>query len=91
MPERRSEVPGEGMVNPNQGHGLVDRIFPLHSPRSKAVGEQMDYIRGMFTHLAHDVAEYTPPGPDQTLAIRALHDAMQKAIGNIANNQQETT
>jgi len=75
--------------NPVFGHGLVDHLFYLQSPRNDQVAVTMDTIRAAFIALGHRVVESTPEGPDQTVAIRKLHEALMAAIGCIALNQPE--
>lgn len=60
----------------------------LHPPSSPEVAEAMDTIREAFKHVGHLVIQVTPPGPDLTVALRALKEASQAAISNIACNQE---
>lgn len=59
----------------------------LHPPITSHVAEIMDLVRNQFAELGRLVIEVTPPGPDLTVALRALKDASQAAIANIACNQ----
>lgn len=68
-------------------HDWWDNQIDLHPPKNPHVAQTMDLIRGKFKELGHDLITYTPPGPDLTVALRALKDASQAAIGNIACNQ----
>lgn len=75
-------------VDPNRGAGLVNRLLRLHPPKDSDVADAMDAVRGNFIDLGHTVVHFTPEGPDQTLAIRKLHEACMAAIAAIACNQE---
>ena len=62
------------------GHELVNHIFPLHSPSNKVVAEQLDSIREDFLDLTHSLVDLTTVSPEQTLAIRKTHRAMQEWV-----------
>jgi len=62
------------------GHELVEHLFPLYDGRTGEVAEKLDMIREEYTTLAHMVADVSVISPDQTLAIRKLHEACQAAI-----------
>lgn len=70
-------------------HDLVDRLLTLHPPANSLVAQRMDDVRSRFIQLGHIVVDRTPPGPDQTIAIRKLHEACMAAIAAIACNQEE--
>jgi hypothetical protein len=61
----------------------------LHPPQDDDVAEVMDTVRGRFKDLGTDLIGLLPPGPDLTVALRALKEASQAAIGCIACNQDE--
>lgn len=60
----------------------------LHPPQTDAARDAMDEIRARFKDLGFHIITITPPGPDLTVALRALKEASQAAIGNIACNQE---
>lgn len=64
-----------------------DNQIDLHPPKDQRVAEVMDFVRSNFKSMGYLLIETTPPGPDLTVALRALKDASQAAIGNIACNQ----
>ena len=64
-----------------------DNQIDLHPPKNQNVAATMDTVRSEFKALGHTLIDITPPGPDLTVALRALKDASQAAIGNIACNQ----
>lgn len=64
-----------------------DNLVDLHPPSSPEVAELMDSIRDQFKRLGHNLIGTTPAGPDLTVALRALKDAGQYAIANIACHQ----
>lgn len=77
-------------MNPNPATDPLewwDNQIDLHPPKNDVVATTMDTIRGEFKELGHTIIAMTPPGPDLTVALRALKDASQAAIGNIACNQ----
>lgn len=65
-----------------------DNSIDLHPPKNETVAGEMDNVRAAFKAVGHMLIERTPPGPDLTVALRALKDASQAAIGNIACNQE---
>lgn len=65
-----------------------ENLIDLHPPSNDEVRLAMDDIRRRFKELGHAIIQFTPPGPDQTVALRALKDAAQAAIANIACNQE---
>jgi hypothetical protein len=65
-------------------HELVDRLLTLHPPANTIVANQMDDVRERFISLGHIVVDRTPDGPDQTIAIRKLHEACMAVIAAIA-------
>lgn len=69
-------------------HELVDRLLTLHPPQNDLYAQAMDDVRGRFVVLGHIVVDRTPRGPDQTIAIRKLHEACMAAIAAIACNQE---
>ena len=75
--------------DPTRGVGLVERLITLHPPANEEAAKLMDSTRAKFMSLGRHIAKNTPEGPDQTLAIRKLHEACMAAIANIACNQDE--
>ena len=71
----------------NDPHGWWDNTIDLHPPSNDEVAELMDKTRATFKAVGHFLIDSTPPGPDLTVALRALKDASQYAIANIACNQ----
>lgn len=69
-------------------HEFVDRLITLHPPRDADIVERMDTIRAAVLELAHLVVRVVPRSADRTVAIRAIHQAGQQAIGALACNQQ---
>lgn len=65
-----------------------DNQIDLHPPSNPAVAMAMDTVRAGFKQLGHEVIALTPPGPDLTVALRALKEASTAAIANIACNQE---
>jgi hypothetical protein len=75
------------MPDIHNNHELVDRLLTLHPPASDEVGDRMDMVRAEFIDLGHLIVDSVPSGPDQTLAVRKLHEACMAAIAGIACNQ----
>lgn len=64
-----------------------DNLIDLHPPQADGAATAMDDVRASFKALGRLLIAITPPGPDLTVALRALKDASQAAIANIACNQ----
>jgi hypothetical protein len=69
-------------------HALADRLLTFHpAERGGALAEDMSAVREKFIELGHLIVDRLPDGPDQTVAIRKLHEACMAAIAGIACNQ----
>ncbi len=68
-------------------YGWWDNLIDLHPPQTDLVRGCMDEVRYEFKKLGVRLIETTPPGPDLTVALRALKDACQHAIANMACHQ----
>lgn len=66
-----------------------DNQIDLHPPSTPEVADLMDQTRATFKAVGLFLIRRTPPGADLTVALRALKDASQAAIGNIACHQDE--
>lgn len=75
-------VPTEHIV------GMITRLFRFH-PAHGDQAERYASIREGFEGLAMLIVKNTPPGPEQTLAIRELYMAQMLAISSIAVNEDE--
>lgn len=75
---------------PLHGRDLVDHLFPFRTV-DPVVAQTMAGLRADFWSLGLRVADETPPGPDQDVAIRALADACQATIANLARNSPDST
>jgi hypothetical protein len=71
----------------DQDHDLVDRLVRLHPPRDADVAERMDVIRAAVLAVEHLVVDIIPRSADRTVAIRAIRQGGQEAIGALACNQ----
>ena len=71
------------------GHELVNHIFPLHSPKNDEIGYQLDQIREDFMDLANTLVDVTTVSPEQTIAIRKTHEAMQAWVTAVVLYQIE--
>jgi hypothetical protein len=67
----------------------IDNWFSLH-PATEVTGPLHDEIRGGFRDLAHHLDDLIPHGPDLTLAIRKLQEAMWAANSAIACAPRES-
>ena len=81
---------GPLMAAPVHGHDLVDHLITYRQPAA-GVGEVMSSLRGDFLALGHRIVDETPAGPDQTVAIRKLHEAAMATIANLALNPEDPT
>ena len=68
-------------IDPRQ-QAILDS-FDYHRP-SPEQGERIETNRRAFKFVAVTVIETTPSGPDQTAALRQLHEAMMTANKAIA-------
>lgn len=62
--------------------------FRYH-PATEITGPQHDDVRLRFRELAGHLLDALPDGPDKTLALRKLQEAMMSANACIANNQTD--
>lgn len=62
--------------------------FRFH-PATAVTGPIHDQIRVGYRKLAEKMLELLPEGPDRTLALRKLQDAMMAANACVANAQPE--
>lgn len=62
--------------------------FEFH-PATEVTGPKHDAVRAKFKQLARFLQKELPAGPDQTIAIRKLQDAMMSANACIACNQDD--
>lgn len=70
------------------GHELVAQIFPLHSPKDERIAAVLDEIRREFIDVADDCVDWTAVTPEQTIAIRKTHEAMQAWITAVVLYQE---
>jgi hypothetical protein len=71
------------------GHELADFLvkrYPAAS-LSKDANRVLDIYTEMFADLMHYIADTTAITPEQTLALRALHDAHRAAIFALVSHQ----
>jgi len=61
----------------------IPNIFGYH-PATEITGPKHDVIRMAFQSMAEAVVSLTEPGPNQTVAIRKLQEAMWAANAAIA-------
>lgn len=59
--------------------------FRFH-PATAETGPIHDGIRGAFRQTARHLLSVLPEGPDKTVALRKLQDAMMSANACVANN-----
>lgn len=61
----------------------LEHLFTYHSPRPDQV-ERYARLRASALQFAHVVRDMTPPGPDQSTAIRKLRECVMTANAAIA-------
>lgn len=66
----------------------VESWFTYH-PATPITGPIHDNIRATFRAAAHGLIDLLPEGPDKTLALRKLQEAMWSANACVANAQTE--
>lgn len=62
--------------------------FDFH-PATETTGPEHDAVRAKFKSLARFLQKTLPAGPDQTVAIRKLQEAMWASNACIACNQDD--
>lgn len=77
------------MAQPVYGHELVDQLVGYHKPKDERVADLLGEVRDEFKSLGHYLVNHTPDGPDQTLALRRLHEALMATTFNIVAHQDE--
>lgn len=87
----RAADPSANTPPQDPDHELVDRLFTLHPPTTRAVAEIMDDLRTEFLDLAHLVVTLVPRSSDRTIALRSIHRACMDTIAAVACNQPEPT
>ena len=56
-----------------------ERLFSYHKPDEKTQ-QAIEYLRGYFRLVGNDIYQMVEPGPERTLAMRALHQAQHHAV-----------
>ena len=69
------------------GHELADYLFQRYPPVTEEANHVLDELMMEFRNLALYMAAYTDVTPEQTIALRALHDAHRAAIFAVVGHQ----
>ncbi len=64
----------------------LDNLFNYHAPKDDQI-ERYAVVREAAQAFAEVIQMTTPESPEQTLAIRKVHDAMMQANAAIACNE----
>lgn len=64
----------------------LDALFTYHRPTPEQA-ERYTRLRAAAREYAELVLELTPESPEQTLAVRSIHDASMRANAAIAVNE----
>jgi hypothetical protein len=67
----------------------VDSVFAQHTPTPEQK-RRMNSLRNLARMLACEIRSSTPAGPNQTLAIRHVEDALMRAQKAILADAQDT-
>jgi hypothetical protein len=62
----------------------IEHLFTYHPPADQTVVDRYYYLREAAKTFAYAIVEYTPPGADQTAAIRKVREAVMTANAAIA-------
>lgn len=73
--------PPPSYTNP---HDLIESIFTYHPATDQATMLHHEAVRDACKFAAHEIVNLTPTCPEQTLALRALQQAMMWANSAIA-------
>jgi hypothetical protein len=74
------------------GHELVEFLFKRYpaADLSIEVNDNLDTLGQDFAELAHLIAYISAVTPEQTLALRALHDAHRAAIFAVVSHARKS-
>ena len=64
----------------------LDNLFKYHPPKGDQVQRYAE-IREAAQAFSQVIVDLTPASPEQTLAVRKVHDAMMQANSAIACNE----
>ena len=67
----------------------VNNMFAHHTP-TPAQNRRMNSLRNLARMFAREIQSSTPAGPNQTLAIRHVEDALTRANKAILEDAQDT-
>ena len=67
----------------------VDNMFPHHTPTPEQK-RRMNSLRNFARRFACEIQSSTPAGPNQTLAIRHVEDALRRANVAIVADAEDT-
>lgn len=70
------------------GVELAEYLFKRYPPESKEANDILDTYTEDFRDLALHIASTTAVTPEQTIALRALHDAHRAAIFALVGHQE---
>lgn len=62
----------------------LDHIFTFHAPSNSSETRKYEMIREAAKNFAQVIVDMTPPGPDQSTAIRRIREAVMTANAAIA-------
>lgn len=66
------------MIHPNT-QALLD-LFDFTTPPSDEAKEAIQAVRSAYQQTAKWTVDFTPPGPEQTMALRKLLEAKDAAV-----------
>lgn len=69
------------------GHELIAHLFPHRPPEEEETAMKLDAIRGAFHDVADELVDQTAVTPEQAIAIRKTHEAMQAWITAVVLHQ----
>lgn len=62
--------------------------FAYHPPVGEGIASAHEHVRELFGDLAAELNDLLPEGPDKTVALRAVREAMYHANACIAVQQR---
>jgi len=74
--------PDSVIVTPHQFD--LDHIFTYHPPANASEVRRYEVLREAAKNFAQVVIDMTPPGPDQSAAVRKVREAVMTANAAIA-------
>lgn len=74
--------------NPSNRPTPAERLLEFFKPR-KVDQDKLAIVEGTFISMGHSLLVHTPPGPEQTVAMRHLLDAKHAAVRSLVQAEAD--